>query len=125
MFGSKVNKRRMKRRKRRLKPEERYNLNLEKQKNKLEEFAAHETEWADDLILWYKVKKIDMPADEYRACAFFINKEYVNKPGALTLLYKVYLLFIQEMSNVTRENAFDLLRYQFRLYFKALVKGGY
>jgi len=115
----------MKRRKRRYKPEDRYNLNIQKQQEKLEEFAAHETEWAGDLLLWYKAKKLDMPFDEYRACAFFLNKEYQNKPGSLTLLYEAYLSCINELPNVTRENAFDILRFQFKLYFKTLVKGGY
>ncbi len=32
-----------------------------------------------------------MPDDEYRAAAFFINKEYLNKPGSLTLLYQTKL----------------------------------
>jgi len=114
-----------KRRKRRYKPEERFMLKFNKLQEKIDEFIAHETEWAGDLMLWYKVKKIDIPADEYRACVFFINKEYVNKPEALILLYKVYLLCIQDMANVTRENAFDLLRYQFRLYAKNLEKGGF
>jgi len=127
MYGSKVNKRRMKKekRKRRFKKGERYKLKENEQKEELDEFAEHEIEWAGDLILWYKHKNIDMPLDEYRACAFFINKEYVNKPGSLTLLYKVYLLYFQDTTNVTRENAFELLRYQFRLYAKTLEKGGY
>jgi len=110
---------------RRLKPEDRYKLNVRKQQNTLEEFAVHELEWANDLMLWYKVKKLDIPDDEYRACAYFQNKEYVNKSGSLTLLYEVYLQCLNDLPKVTRENAFDLLRYQFKLYAKALDKGGY
>jgi hypothetical protein len=71
---------------RRRTPEERYKENIRKQQRTLEEFAAHEIEWAGDLLLWYRTKKIDMPDDEYRACAFFLNKEYLHKPGSLTLL---------------------------------------
>jgi hypothetical protein len=111
--------------KRRRTPEDRYNLNVRRQQKTLEKFAAHELEWANDLILWYKAKKLDMPEDEYRACAFFINKEYRNKAGALTLLYEVNLRCLNEMPKVTRENAFDLLRYQYKIYAKALARGGF
>ena len=110
---------------RRRTPEDRYNLNIRKQQEELEEFLSHETEWAGDLMLWYKAKKLDMPVEEYRACAFFLNKEYQNKPGALTLLYEAYLKCIKELPSVTRENAFDLLRFQFKFYAKTLEKGGY
>jgi len=114
-----------KRKIRRRTPEDRYKLNISKQQKTLEEFEAHELEWANDLMLWYKVKNIDMPSDEYRACAFFQNKEYQNKPGSLTLLYEAYLRCIDELPDVTRENAFDILRFQFKLYANILVKGGY
>ena len=106
-------------------PEERYNYNIRKQKKKLEEFAAHETEWAGDLMFWYRVKKIDMPDDEYRACAFFTNKEYLRKPGSLTLLYEVYLRCNRELPRITRENAFDILRFRYLMYTKTLEKGGF
>ena len=110
---------------RRRTPEDRYKDNVRKQQKTLEEYAAHEIEWANDLMLWYRVKKIDMPDDEYRACAFFQNKEYLHKPGSLTLLYEMYLRFINELPKVTRENAFDLLRFQFKMYAKTLEKGGF
>jgi hypothetical protein len=51
-------------------PEARYRENLRKQQKTLEEFAAAEIEWADDLLLWYRVRKQDIPDDEYRAVAF-------------------------------------------------------
>jgi hypothetical protein len=106
-------------------PEERYQYSIRKQQKTLEEFAAHEIEWAGDLMLWYRSKKIEMPDDEYRACAFFLNKEYRNKPGSLTLLYEMYLRCLRELPQVTRENAFDLLRFQFKMYAKTLEKGGF
>ena len=109
----------------RLTPEERYKYNLHKQQKTLENFAAHEIEWANDLMMWYRYKKKEMPEDEYRACSFFINKEYRNKAGSLTLLYEMYLRCIRELPRVTRENAFDLLRFQFKMYAKTLEKGGY
>jgi len=110
---------------RRRTPEERYNDNVRKQQRTLEEFAAHEIEWAGDLILWYRLKKEEIPDDEYRACAFFQNKEYLLKPGSLTLLYKTFLRCEKELPQTTRENAFDILRFQFKMYSKTLEKGGY
>jgi len=110
---------------RRRTPEDRYKLNIRKQQKKLEEFAAHETEWANDLLLWYKVKKLEIPEDEYRACAFFQNKEYKSKPGALTLLYEINLRCLNELPQVTKENAFDILRFQYKYYAKALARGGF
>jgi hypothetical protein len=105
--------------------EERYRERVKKQQGILEDFTAHETEWANDLILWYRAKKNDMPDDEYRACAFFINKEYLKKPGSLTLLYEMYKRCRDELPHVTKENAFDILRFTFRMYAQVLLKGGY
>ena len=110
---------------RRRTPEERYKDNVRKQQRTLEEFAVHETDYADNLMYWYGLKKLDMPDDEYRACAFFVNKEYRNKPGSLTLLYEMYLRFHKELPQVTKENAFDILRFQFKMYAKVLQTGGY
>ena len=50
--------------------ETRYHEQVRRQRKALEEYAAHEIEFADDLLLWYKIKKLDMPDDEYRAVAF-------------------------------------------------------
>lgn len=105
--------------------EERYKENIRKQQRTLEEFAQHEIEWANDLMLWYRVKKIEIPDDEYRACAFFINKEFTHKPGSLTLLYEMSLRCFHELPKGTRENAFDLLCFQFKMYAKVLKTGGY
>jgi hypothetical protein len=105
--------------------EERYIFNNRKQQKKLEDFLLHEAEWAENLLLWYRIKKIDVPYDEYRGCAYFINKEYEKKPGSLTLLYKMYLQCRDEQPEVTKENAFDILRYNFKMYSKVLTTGGY
>jgi hypothetical protein len=105
--------------------EERYNANLYKQQKILEEFATHEIEWADDLLLWYRAKKREMPDDEYRAVAFFKNKEYLIKPGSLTLLYSMYQRMTEELPPATREIAFDLLAYRYHVYAVALEKGGF
>jgi hypothetical protein len=110
---------------RRRTPEDRYKDNVRKQQKALEEFAAHEIEFADDLMTWYGVKKLDMPDDQYRACAFFINREYLNKPGSLSLLYQVYVQCSKELPRATRENAFDLLAFRYRLYAATLNSGGF
>ena len=106
-------------------PEDRYKYNVRKQEKILEEFAEHEIDWAGTLLLWYRAKKLDMPDEEYRACAFFQNKEYLRKPGSLTLLYEMYVRFQKELPEVTRENAFDILRFHFKAFAKALEGGGF
>jgi hypothetical protein len=110
---------------RRRTPEERYNYNVRNQKKTLEEYAEHEIEWADDLIHWYGLQKKEMPVDEYRACAFFKNKEFIRKPGSLTLLYQMYLRCCSELPPVTRENAFNILCFRFKMYAEVLKTGGY
>ena len=106
-------------------PEEKYKDNISKQENKLDNFIDHEIEWAEHLIKWYGWKKEDMPDDEYRSCAFFLNREYRNKPGSLTLLYQMYLRCGRELPDVTKENAFDILRFRYKMYTKVLETGGY
>jgi hypothetical protein len=106
-------------------PEERYKDNIRKQQQILEEFAAHEIEWADDLLLWYRIKHKEMPDDEYRAVAFFKNREYLPKPGSLTLLYEMYLRCCRELPAYQKEIAFDLLAFRFRMYAEVLKTGGY
>ena len=110
---------------RRRTPEERYKDKVRKQQCKLENFAEHEIEWADMLMLWYRCKKMDMPDDEYRACAFFQNKEFRNKPGSLTLLYEMYVRCCKELPEYSKEYAFDLLRFRYKAYAKVLTIGGY
>jgi hypothetical protein len=117
MAGGKMAKRRT--------PEERYKENIRKQERTLEEFAAHETEWADDLLLWYRARKRDMPDDEYRAVAFFKNREYLRKPGSLTLLHEMSLRCVRELPLPTKETAFDLVAYRYHVYAVALEKGGF
>ena len=105
--------------------EERYRDNIRKQQKTLEEFAAHEIEWAGDLMTWYRFKKKDMPDDEYRACAFFQNREYLRKPGSLTLMYSVSERCWRELPEITRENAFDLLCFRYKMYATTLKTGGF
>jgi hypothetical protein len=105
--------------------EERYQLNLNQQKRKIDDFIIHETEWANDLILWYRLKKIEIPDDVYRGCAFFINKEYLNKKGSINLLYQTHLACNKELPVVTKENAFDVVRFKYKTYAHVLKKGGF
>jgi len=110
---------------RRRTPEDRYKDNIRKQQRILEEFAVHEIEWAEHLLMWYKLKQKEIPDDEYRAVAFFTNKEYLRKPGSLTLLYAMYQRCCNELPEVDKEQAFDLLRFRFKMYAATLDKGGY
>ena len=105
--------------------EERYKYNVRKQQKTLEEFAAYEIEWAGDLIRWYGLRKQEIPDDVYRACAFFINREYFEKPGSLTLLYATCEQCRRELPEVTRENAFDILCFRYKMYAAVLRTGGY
>jgi hypothetical protein len=105
--------------------EERYRYSIRKQQKELEEFAAHEIEWAGDLIGWYRLRKEEIPDGEYRGAAFFINREFLRKPGSLTLLYAVWRRCVTELPHCTKEFAFDLLAYRFKLYAAALEKGGF
>jgi hypothetical protein len=109
----------------RITAEERYKYALRKQQKILEDFAAHEIEFANDLLMWYRVKKEDIPLDQYRACAFFKNHEYLRKPGSLTLLYEVYVRCGDELPRATKENAFDLLCFRYRMYAAVLKTGGF
>jgi hypothetical protein len=104
---------------------ERYRQNLRKQQKILEEFAAHEIEWADDLLLWYRVRKREIPDDEYRAAVFFKYHEYLRKPGSLTVLYMMYQRCIAELPLPTKEIAFDLVAFRYRVYAAALRERGY
>ena len=104
---------------------EKYQEKIRKQEKTLHDFAEYEYEWSGDLMLWYRLKKLEMPDDEYRACAFFQNREYRNKPGSLTLLYQMNIRCNKELPQATRENAFDLLRFKYKMYAEALKKGGF
>jgi hypothetical protein len=106
-------------------PEDRYCEKVRKQKETLEAYAALEIEWADDLLLWYKIRKEEIPDDEYRAVAFFRNREYLVKPGSLSLVYQMYLRCVTELPSVTKETAFEHLCYRYKMYAHVLKIGGY
>ena len=109
----------------RLTPEDRYTFHLRRQQKSLDDFAAHETEWADDLLMWYRLRNEDIPDDTYRGAVYFLNREYALKPGSLTMLYLLYNRLMAELPAPTKELAFDLLGFRFAKYAHALDKGGY
>jgi len=106
-------------------PEERYKANVWKQQKTLEQYAEHEIEWAEHLISWYRIRKEEMPIEQYRACAFFLNKEFCKKPGSLTLCYEMYLRLMKELPEVTKEIAFELLCFRYKSYANVLKTGGF
>jgi hypothetical protein len=106
-------------------PQAKYFEHTRRQRETLDNFLKSETDYAENLILWYRIKKEEMPADEYRGAAFFLNKEYLKKPGALTLCYLMYLDMMRELPPPVKETAFYLLAYRFKMYAKTLEKGGY
>jgi hypothetical protein len=106
-------------------PEAKYFEHTRRQREALEEYAKREEESAGDLLLWYTLRKEEMPADEYRAAAFFTNREYVQKPGSLTLCYVACKGMEREQLALTRENALRLLAWRFKMYCAVLEKGGY
>jgi len=105
--------------------EDRYNENIRNQQKTLEKFVTHEEEWADHLLTLYKHRKSEVPDDEYRAVAFIKNREYLKKPGALTLLYQMYERCWNELPKFTKEQTFDFLRFRFKMYAAVIRKGGF
>ena len=102
-----------------------HSYNVRKQQKTLEDFAAYEVECADELLNWYRLRNEEILDDEYRATAYFINKEISRKPGSLILLYQVYLRCLNELPKQTKETAFDLLSYRFKMYTAALKTEGH
>jgi hypothetical protein len=105
--------------------EERYKERLRKQQHLLEEFAAREIEWAGDLLRWYRIRGREIPDEVYRAASFLMNREYLRKPGALTLLFSLHGRLMEELPEPTKELAFDLVAYRFKVYAEVLKTGGY
>jgi len=48
-----------------------------------------------------------------------------NGRGSLTLLYQTYVRCNNEMPYVSKETAFDVLNYRYRMYAKVLEIGGF
>lgn len=104
---------------------ERYEDHLRHERAELEDFVETEREYADDLMCWYRRGNTDMPDDEYRGAAYFINSEFNMKPASLVLLYTIKKNIIAELPSPTKETALDLLRFRFRTYALTLEEGGF
>jgi hypothetical protein len=102
-----------------------YRENVRLQRAELKCFIDNCTSDADDLICLYKCDKIDMPDDEYRSAAFFLNKEYEKKALALLQLYELQKKLYEELPPTTRENCLDKLRFKFKVFSQALDDGGF
>jgi hypothetical protein len=109
----------------RVTPEQRYLYSLRKQEAALNDFIADEECNSESLLALYKQKKRDIPDDVYRACAFFINREYLFKRGSLTLLYQAKEKLQKEIKTITKENAVDVLCYRYQAYAAVLREGGF
>jgi hypothetical protein len=106
-------------------PEIQYRDKIRCEQKILEEFVAMEKEAAEDLLLYYRLRGQEIPDDEYRAAAFFKNREYVHKPGSLALLYSMYQRMLVELPPSTIEISMDLLTFRYRMYGLGLDKGGF
>jgi hypothetical protein len=109
----------------RMTPEEKYLYSLRQQRAALEDFTADEECNSESLMVFFKQKGRVIPDDVYRACAFFINKEYSRKYGSLYLLYRTREKLQNEIQNVTKENAVDVLCYRYKMYAAMLAEGGF
>jgi hypothetical protein len=105
--------------------EEKYREMIRHEQKTLEDFAKSEIEWAEEYLQWNRIRKRDPPADEYTAAVYFTNREFLRKPGSLTLLLTLDKKLRREGPEVTRENAFEVLCFRFRMYGAALREGGY
>jgi hypothetical protein len=106
-------------------PQSRYREKLRHEQKALEDFASHEIDFSENLLTWFRVKHREPDDKEYRGICYFQGREFLLKPGSLVLLYETYEKLIHELPEVNKGNAFDLLRYRFKLYALVLEKGGY
>jgi hypothetical protein len=104
--------------------EEKYFDRVRKQQQKLEEFVAHEKEWGNDLIRWYKARGQEMDDDVYRAILYFRYDEFLKTPIALSLLYTAYNEVHKELMKCRLEDGFAEVVYRFRTYYLVLKKEG-
>jgi hypothetical protein len=102
-----------------------YRENIRLQRKELKSFIDRCTSDADDLICLYKCEKADMPDDEYRSAAFFLNKEYEKKVLALLELYKLQKKLYAELPKTTKENCLVKLQFKFKVFSEALKEGGF
>jgi hypothetical protein len=103
----------------------RYLAGCGREARELEEFFDSEKINADAILYHFKRSKIDMDDDVYRGIIYFLNDEYKNKPGSLTMLYNAKNKIIAGLPPVTMENVIDRYCYIYKFYTKLLIEGGY
>ncbi|GHV04035.1 hypothetical protein FACS189485_08570 [Spirochaetia bacterium] len=103
----------------------RYHDLVRHEQKALEDFVSYEAEWADDVLTWYRIHKLDIPDDVYRAAAFFRNREFTRKPEALWLLYVEREKWNKELPLTTEEMKFDLVADRYKRYARILEMGGF
>ncbi|GHV93329.1 hypothetical protein AGMMS50268_38320 [Spirochaetia bacterium] len=103
----------------------RYHELVRHEQKALQEFAAYEVEWADNVLTWHRIHKLDIPDDVYRTAAFFRNREFSRKPEALWLLYAECQKWYKELPLITGEMKFDLVADRYKRYARILEKGGF
>ena len=103
--------------------EEKYNYLVRAQRKDAEEFIESGELEADCLLKKYKQSDIEIPLDIYRACAFFVNKEYKTKFGSIALLFQTKEKLQDTLPELTRENCMDQLCYKFQMYARVLEQG--
>jgi hypothetical protein len=105
--------------------EVRYLARLDREARELAEFLDSEKITADMVLYHFKRHKIDMDDDVYRGIVYFLNDEYKNKPGSLTMLLNAKSKIIAGLPPVTKETTIDYCCYIYKFYAKLLVEGGY
>jgi hypothetical protein len=105
--------------------EERWLYHTRKERKILEDFVREEKLMAMTVFDIYRQKHVEMPDDVYRGIAFFINEEWLKKPGSLCLLYETKQHILADMPAVEKETALDQTCYFFKVYCAALTKGGF
>ncbi len=96
-------------------PETRYRYAMRHEVEDLDEFLKGEADAAEFLLEISRLRKFELPDDEYRVIAFFKNAEYKMKPGSLALLYQTGKRLSRELPPSTKETIFDLQRFRFKM----------
>jgi hypothetical protein len=91
----------------------------------LEQYANDKKLFAESLLDIYRMSGREVPDDIYRACIFFMNSEYMGKPGSLWLLYRASERFQKENVSTPKERCLDKLCYEFQLLAETLEQGGF
>jgi hypothetical protein len=105
--------------------EERFLFGMRNVQRALDEFAGRQREHAEYLMAFYRRRKLDMPFDVYRAAAFFLNREYLNKSGSLYLLYQADERLQKELPPPSIENIVERVAYIFAVFGRTLEEAGY